>query len=462
MNKVTVGLEVHAQLLTQTKLFCGCKIDWQASQNSLVCPVCMGMPGTLPVLNKRAVEFAIKSALALNCSVNTTSIFSRKNYFYPDLPKGYQITQYDKPIAQNGFIMVNNRKIRIRRVHLEEDAGKSIHTDKETLVDFNRCGVPLIEIVTEPDIESSAEAVEYLMKLRQILRYIGVCTGDMEKGNMRCEPNISVNRGNRTEIKNLNSFKAVSKGIDYEFERQTKAIDNNEEITHVTLLWDEKEEVTKPMRTKESSEDYRYFPEPDLPPLVLKESWIEEIKATLPELPETKISRFVSQYGVPEQDAKILCEEQVMADYYESAVKVCNLPKQTANFIISDLLAVMNTLQTSLEKLTFSPAYTAELLSLIENGIITRKTAKDILPELIEKQESPAKFVEAKGLKQISGGDEIENAVKKVLAEYPAEVERYKQGKVQLFAFFTGKVMQETKGKANPQSIKDLLLKNLG
>lgn len=459
--KVKIGIEVHAQLLTQSKLFCGCKVDWQAAQNSLVCPVCMGMPGTLPVLNKKAVEFAIKSALALNCTINTTSIFARKNYFYPDLPKGYQITQYDEPLSRNGFIMVGNKKVRIRRVHIEEDTGKSMHTEEGTLVDFNRCGTPLIEVVTEPDIESSAEAIEYLMKLRQILRYINISTCDMEEGNMRCEPNISINGGNKVEIKNLNSFKAVAKGIEYEIQRQTKAVENNEPVDYVTLLWDEKQEVTRPMRVKETSEDYRYFPEPDLPPLVLEDDWIEEIRNTLPELPGAKINRFLVEYDITEQDARILCEDQIMADYYEKTVKICNLPKQTANFIISDLLAVINATQTSIENINFSPAYISELLLLIENGTITRKTAKDILPELIEKQESPTKLVESKGLKQITGGEEIEDVVKKVLSQYPSEVERYKQGKVQLLAFFTGKIMQETKGKANPQVVKELLLKNL-
>lgn len=460
--KVKIGIEVHAQLLTQTKLFCGCKIDWQALPNTLVCPVCMGMPGTLPVMNKRAVEFTIKTALALNCSINKTSVFARKNYFYPDLPKGYQITQYDKPIAQNGYIMIGDKKIRIRRAHLEEDAGKLVHTEKETLVDFNRCGVPLVEIVTEPDIESADEAVEYLMKLRQILRYIGICTGDMEKGHMRCEPNISVNNGNKTEIKNLNSFKAVAKGIGYEIQRQTKMVENKETVQYVTLLWDENKEATEPMRTKETSEDYRYFPEPDLPPLLVQEEWIKEIAATLPELPDTKIKRVIKEYKIKEQDAKILCEDIALAKYYEDVVELCKSPVQSANFIISDLLALINTKQITIEELKIPPAHIAELLTLLENGTITRKTAKDILPELFDTASPPSRLIESKGLKQISGNQEIEQIVRKVLENNPQEVERYKKGKTQLLAFFTGKVMQETRGKANPQIVKELLLKNLG
>lgn len=457
--KTKIGIEVHAQLLTQTKLFCGCKIDWQAPPNTLVCPVCTGMPGTLPVTNKKAVEFTIKTALALNCSINKTSVFSRKNYFYPDLPKGYQITQYDKPIAQNGYIMLSNKKIRIRRAHLEEDAGKLIHTENETLVDFNRCGTPLVEIVTEPDIESAEEAVEYLMKLRQILRYIGVCTGDMEKGHMRCEPTISVNNGFKTEIKNLNSFKIVANAIDDVIQKQinTRQLFSSDS----TAMYSIEAKTTKIMRTKESSEDYRYFPEPDLPPLVLQEQWINEISKTLPELPDAKINRFIKEYNLRIQDAKILCEEIPLADYFEDTVKFCNLPLQSANFIISELLALLNANQLTIDGLKIPPSYIAELVTLVENGTITRTTAKDILPELLDSASPPLALIEARGLKQISGSDELEQIVKKVLESNPGEVGRYKQGKTQLLAFFTGKVMQETRGKANPQVVKDLLLKNL-
>lgn len=456
-NNITIGIEVHAQLLTQTKLFCGCPIDWQAPPNTLTCPVCLGMPGTLPVVNKKAVELAVKAALALNCKVAEKSVFARKNYFYPDLPKGYQITQYEYPLASDGFMEVNNKKIRIRRVHIEEDAGKLLHEADKSLVDFNRCGVPLIEIVTEPDITSAQEAHDYLVKLRQVLRYLEVCTGDMEKGHLRCEPNISINRGTRTEIKNLNSFKAVEKGIDYEVERQIKLLQANKKVEHITLLWDEKTQQTHEMRGKEEAEDYRYFPEPDLPPLMVSQQWAEEIAKTLPELPDAKIKRFVATYSIREYDARTLTQERQLADYYEEVLKHHPDSKLVASFVTEELLKLLHQKQIEIDDLNVSSRHLAELFQFIQDGTITRKIAKEVFPEMAETGKEASEIIEAKGLKQISEKSELESVVKEVLQEHPDEVKRYKAGKEGLFGFFVGEVMRKTRGKANPQIVNEIL-----
>ena len=459
--QITIGIEVHAQLLTQTKLFCGCPIDWSASPNTLTCPTCLGMPGTLPVLNKTAVELAIKAALALSCKIKETSIFARKNYFYPDLPKGYQITQYEHPLAEDGFLELRGKKIRIREVHLEEDAGKLLHGANETLIDFNRCGVPLIEIITEPDITSSDEALEYLTMLRQILRYTGVCTGDMEKGHLRCEPNVSINYGIRTEIKNLNSFKAVEKGIKYEIDRQIKILESGNKVEHITLLWDEKREKTQEMRSKEETEDYRYFPEPDLLPLVVSKKWVKEINSALPELPAIKIKRFVETYKIREYDARILCEERELADFYEALLKLCPDIKLVTNFIIGEFTELLHEKKMRIEEFTLTPTYLAELLNLVRDGTLNRNLAKNIFPEMIETGKSVNKLVNEKGLKQISERDELIKIVKEVLGEHQTEVKRYKSGKTQLLAFFMGQVMHKTQGRANPKLINEILVQLL-
>ncbi|MDI6840114.1 MAG: Asp-tRNA(Asn)/Glu-tRNA(Gln) amidotransferase subunit GatB [bacterium] len=475
--QVTIGMEVHAQLLTQTKLFCGCPIDWKSPPNTLTCPVCLGMPGTLPVVNKRAVELAIRAALALNCKIEKISIFARKNYFYPDLPKGYQITQYEHPLATDGFLKINSstgsfgKKVRIRRIHLEEDAGKLLHEANKTLIDFNRCGVPLIEIVTEPDITSPEEAREYLTILRQILKYTGVCTGDMEKGHLRCEPNISinpapfgrcrVNHGVRTEIKNLNSFKAVEDGVRYEISRQIKILESGNKVEHVTLLWDEKYKKTQEMRGKEEAEDYRYFPEPDLPPLVISKEWIKEIKNTLPELPAAKIKRFIEIYKIREYDAKILCEEPRLADYYESLLKLCPDIKLVTSFMTGEFIELLHEKKLTIEEFTLTPYYLSKLFDLIRDGTISRNIARDVFPEMVETGKSATELVEKRGLKQISGKDELKKVIKEVLIEHPAEVERYKCGKTQLISFFVGQVMKKTQNRANPKLVNEILTRLL-
>lgn len=494
--KPVIGIEVHAQLLTRTKLFCSCRVDWQAPPNTLTCPVCLGMPGTLPVLNKKAVELAIKAALALNCEIKNTSVFARKNYFYPDLPKGYQITQYEKPLARNGNLDVDGKRIRIRRVHLEEDAGKLIHLKDKTLIDFNRCGTPLIEIVTEPDITSPEMAHSYLSKLRSILRYCDICNGDMEKGSLRCEPNISIlvswypgvfektkkprnketkklKLGTRTEIKNLNSLKAVQKGLEYEIKRQTGLLESGRKVVQKTFLWNEKEQRTKEMRTKEEAEDYRYFPEPDLPPLVIDNKWVDEIKQTIPELPDAKLKRFIEDYKIRELEAKIITEDKSLADYFEEVIEFMvqgsrfiekdhQLPtinyELIAFFITGEVQKVLNKRKMEIEQLPVKSKDLAELFNLIKEGVITLNLAKDIFTKMVEEKKTAREIVEEKGLKQITSKKEIENIAKEVLKSHPAEVERYRKGKKGLFGYFIGEVMRKTKGKANPRIVNAIML----
>ncbi|HID92838.1 MAG TPA: Asp-tRNA(Asn)/Glu-tRNA(Gln) amidotransferase subunit GatB, partial [bacterium (Candidatus Stahlbacteria)] len=425
-----VGMEVHAQLLTRTKLFCSCPIRWDAEPNTLTCPVCLGMPGTLPVLNKRAVELAIRAALTLNCKVAEVSIFARKNYFYPDLPKGYQITQYERPLASDGFFDINDKRLKITRINLEEDAGKLIHLEGSTLVDFNRCGVPLIEIVTEPEIDSAKEAGLYLTKLRQILKYIGVCQGDMEKGHLRCDLNVSVRKvgtkkfGIRTEVKNLNSIKAVERVVEYEVKRQIKVLESGAKVEQVTMLWDEKEQRTREMRGKEMTEDYRYFPEPDLPPLVINRQWIEDIKKSIPELPKEKIERFVKTYGIREYDAEILTQERPLADYFEEVVALHRDSKLVASFMTQEMLKFINEKGISIDEFTLKPSELASLLELIKKGTITRKIAKEVFPQMVEEGKSAKEIVKERGLTPIEDRTELEKIIQEVLKEHPKEVEK--------------------------------------
>jgi len=462
-----VGMEVHAQLLTRTKLFCSCPIRWDAEPNTLTCPVCLGMPGTLPVLNKRAVELAIRAALTLNCKVAEVSIFARKNYFYPDLPKGYQITQYERPLASDGFFDIDGKQLKITRINLEEDAGKLIHLEDRTLVDFNRCGVPLIEIVTEPEIDSAKEAGLYLTKLRQILRYIGVCQGDMEKGHLRCDLNVSVRKvgtkkfGIRTEVKNLNSIKAVERVIEYEVKRQIKVLESGGKVEQVTMLWDEKEQRTREMRGKEMTEDYRYFPEPDLPPLVINRQWIEEIKKSIPELPKDKIERFVKTYGIREYDAEILAQERALADYFEEVVALHGDSKFVASFMTQEMLKLINEKGISIDEFTLKPSELASLFELIKKGTITRKIAKEVFPQMVEEGKSAQEIVKERGLTQVEDRTELEKIIREVLKEHPKEVEKYKGGKKKVFGFFIGEVMRKTKGRANPAIANQLLAKIL-
>lgn len=463
--EAVIGMELHIQLKTRTKLFCSCPIMFDTEPNTLVCPICAGFPGTLPVLNKKAVELAVRTALALECKVNETSIFSRKNYFYPDLPKGYQITQYEHPLAENGELIIENRAIRIRRVHLEEDSGKLIHTKDATLVDLNRAGIPLVEIVTEPDIHSPKEAYSYITKLREILRYIGVSNADMEKGELRCEPNVSVHRkgepfGTRREIKNLNSIKQVEEGIRYEIEQQINLLKRGKKVRRATLLWDEKQKITKEMRRKETEEDYRYFDEPDLPPLFILDSLANEQWNYIGELPDKRRERMYKQYKLTQNDVDTLVSRKPLADYFEDVANTTKDAKLTAGFILVELLGFLNENSIKFEDNPISQKSLSELISLMKDGVITRTVARNILPQ-IGKEESPTKIVKQLGLEKMEKKEEIEKIVQDILNKYPDEVRRYKEGKSGLFGFFVGEVMKATKGKANPKIVGELLKEHL-
>jgi len=466
MYKVVIGLEVHVQLLTKSKIFCGCSVELGGEPNIHTCPICLGMPGVQPVLNRHVVELAIRSALALNCKIQKRCRFARKNYFYPDLPKGYQITQYSQPLSVDGFIKLDSgKKIRLKRLHLEEETGKSIHTEESTLIDFNRAGIPLIEIVTEPDISSVEEAASYLIKLKQILRYIEVSNCDMEKGTFRCEPNISIKKdgkpGVRTEIKNLNSFKAVERALSYEIERQKKILKSNGKIVQQTLLWDEKKEATFPMRTKEEEEEYRYFPEPDLLPVTVSKKWIEEIKQSIPELPDEKKSRFIKEYRIPEYDARILTSDRNLSSYYEECAKYVKDKKLVSNWIMTELLAQLKEKNLPIEEFTIKPKDLAELLNLLLQDKISGSMAKSVFTEMAESNKPAIRIVKEKGLFQIKDATEIEKTIDKVLVLNEDAVSKYKAGKTKVFGFLVGQVMKEMKGKANPKVVNELLKKKL-
>lgn len=471
--EAVIGLEVHAQMLTETKIFCGCSTKFGGEPNTQTCPVCIGMPGVLPVLNKKALEYAIKTGLAMNCKISKYSRFARKNYFYPDLPKGYQISQYELPICENGYIeiIVDGciKKIGITRIHMEEDAGKNIHevTGQYSFVDLNRAGVPLMEIVSEPDIRSPQEAVAYMKKLRTILRYLGVCDGNMEQGSLRCDANVSVRPlgqegfGVKVEIKNINSFKFVEKALEYEIKRQIKLIEEGGKIIQETRLWDSNSGITESMRGKEEAHDYRYFPEPDLVPIVVDQKWIDEIKAQLPELPDIRRERFVSVYGLSENDADFLTSERALADWYEEAVKLGGQPKAVANWIMGELMRFLNEDNKTIEECTLRPSQLVDLLKLIDNGTISGKIAKIIFEEIYKTGNDAERIVKEKGLVQISDTKEIEKVVDDVISKSIKEVERYKAGEEKLMGFFVGQVMKLTKGKANPQIVNELLKKKL-
>lgn len=474
--EAVIGLEVHAQLLTESKLFCSCSTKFGAEPNVHTCPVCMGLPGALPVLNRKAVEYAIKLGLALNCTINRRSVFARKNYYYPDLPKGYQISQYEEPICKDGYVEVDTeggkKRIRIRRIHLEEDAGKLIHEGEiekssYTLVDFNRASIPLVEIVTEPDISSPKEAVAYLKLLRSILIYLEICDGNMEEGSIRCDANVSVRRkgdtkfGTRTELKNLNSFRYMEKALDYEIRRQITLLEEEKEVIQETRLFNPHEGVTYSMRGKEEAHDYRYFPDPDLLPLVIDDDWIEAVKRTIPELPQKKAERFLRDFGLPLYDVEILCSDKKLADYFEETVRLYPEPKTVSNWIMTELLRELKETNLPLDRIPFSPAMLAELLLLVKEGKISMKMAKDFFPQLFRRGVSPRKYVDEKGLSQISDESLIEEAVKKVLSAYPKEVEEYRKGKEKVLSFFVGQVMKETKGRANPKIVNELIREKL-
>ncbi len=469
---VVIGLETHVQMNTKTKMFCGCKLEFGAPPNTNVCPVCLAHPGTLPVINKTAIEYAVKAALALNCKVHNISIMARKNYFYPDLPKGYQISQYDKPLATDGYITIivkdQEKKIRIHRLHIEEDAGKTIHEGSKSYVDLNRAGTPLMEIVTEPDISSPEEAKAYLEKLRNIMRYIGVSDADMEKGQLRCDVNISLKPkgseklGTKVELKNINSFRFIVKAIEYEIERQSKLLKKGEKIVQETRLFDPNSGKTYTMRTKEEAHDYRYFPDPDLLPVIIKEEEILKIKQSLPELPDEKLHRYVEKFDISIKLAEVLISDKNLANYFEEVLKLFpQNPKMVANWIVNELLGKLNEKSIDIKDSPIPPTYLTELLTLINDGTISGKIGKEIFEESFETQKSPKQIVEEKGLKQISNEDEIRSIVKDILSKFPQEVEKYKAGNEKLFGFFVGQVMKETKGKANPALVNKIIKEEL-
>lgn len=471
-----IGLEVHAQLLTRSKIFCGCSTAFGEEPNTQTCPVCTGQPGSLPVMNRKAAEFAIKLGLATSCRIAPHSLFARKNYFYPDLPKGYQISMYEYPLAEDGFveIMLEGQKKRIHliRIHLEEDAGKLKHgetaqTASFSYVDFNRTGVPLVEIVSGPDIRSPQEAGDYLRKLRAILQYLDICTGDMEKGTFRCDANVSVRPegqqefGTRAELKNMNSFRHVEKALEYEIKRQIALLEDGEKVVQETRLWDVDQGITISMRGKEEAHDYRYFPDPDLVPLRVEEKWVEEIRASLPELPDEKKERFVRQFQIPEYDAEILTSTKAMGVYYEECVRLFPEPKTVSNWMMGDLLRELKRDESEIDQCPVTPKHLAEMLSMMKEGTISGKIAKDVFEEMYRTGERPEKIVRDKGWVQILDEGEIEKTVEKAMASNPKQVEDYRKGKEKLFGFFVGEVMKQTKGKANPKLVNDLLRKRL-
>ncbi len=469
-----IGLEVHAQLNTATKIFCGCSTAFGAPPNSHTCPVCLGMPGVLPVLNRRVVDFTLRMALATHCDINPESRFARKNYFYPDLPKGYQISQYERPIASSGWIEIQvageRKRIGINRIHMEEDAGKLIHDPLRPVsrVDFNRTGVPLIEIVSEPDLRSPEEAGAYLRQLRAVVRYLGICDGNLEEGSFRCDANVSIrpfgNRtlGTRTELKNLNSFKHVEKALQYEIMRQTEVLRDGGRVTQETRLWDPDRNRSTSMRGKEEAHDYRYFPDPDLLPLTIDTAWIERVQQELPELPEAKRDRFIADYGLPAYDADLLTTDRELADYFETCLETFSNPKPVSNWIMGPLLGLLNTAGKSIDASPVAPENLGRLLQLIEEGVISGKIAKTVFDEMAVSGYAPDRIVKERGLVQVSDASHIETAVEKVMAENAAEVQAYRAGKTKLLGFFVGQVMRETKGKANPQVVNEVLKSKLG
>ena len=477
--EAVIGLECHAQLLTNSKLFCSCSTKFGEGPNLNTCPVCFGLPGALPVLNRIAVGMAVKAALGLNCRLNVESQWARKNYFYPDLPKGYQISQYDRPLAQHGFIeiFVNGtpKRIGVQRIHMEEDAGKSLHegfqdSGRNTYLDFNRSGVPLIEIVSEPDIRSSAEAYAYLSRLKQILEFLEVCDGNMEEGSLRCDANVSVRRvgeqklGTRTELKNINSFRFVQKAIDYEVRRQIEVLERGGRVIQETRLWNSSEERTVSMRSKEEAHDYRYFPDPDLPLLTVDAEWIQTMRRSMPELPEARRHRFIKEYALSEYDAGVLTSTRSLADFFEQTAQLSGQAKTGANWIMGDLLRFYKDSNTDLKDLSkspVSPKMLADMIALVEKGTISGKIAKTVMEEMYKTGKEPQKIIEEQGLVQISDTGEIEKIVDKVIEDHPQSVEQYRAGKTGTLGFFVGQVMKSTGGRANPQTVNDLLRKKL-
>jgi len=468
-----IGLEIHAQLLTDSKIFCGCSTRFGAPPNTHTCPVCLGMPGVLPVLNRKVVEYTIKMALATNCRINRENGFARKNYFYPDLPKGYQISQYAHPLAEEGWVDVETqeekKRIGIIRIHMEEDAGKLIHDEHfpSSYVDLNRTGVPLMEIVSAPDIRSAEEAAAYLRRLHEILVYLEICDGNMEEGSFRCDANVSLRPrgreefGIRTELKNMNSFRNVQRALEYEIKRQQYVLEAGGEVVQETRLWDDAQGVTLPMRSKEEAHDYRYFPDPDLVTIAVSETWVEEIRRGMPELPLEKRERFRREYGIPSYDAGVLTASRALADYYEEVARLCGLPKIASNWVMGDILRFLNEDKRDIKDCPIPASSLAEMIRLIEEGVISGKMAKEISEEMYRTGKTPQVIIEEKGLLQISDAGALIPLIEKVMADNPSQLGQYRGGKDKLFGFFVGQVMKATQGKANPQLINDLLRKML-
>lgn len=470
---VNIGIEVHVQLTTNSKIFCACVNRAGDQANTHICDVCTGQPGSLPVLNKKVIDCAIKIGLATNCTINRRTSFARKHYFYPDLPKNYQITQSDDPICRHGYVPIfledgSTKKINLTRIHMEEDAGKNIHAtgSNESYVDYNRTGTPLLEIVSDPDMTSAYEAREYLKNLHAIVRYLGICTGNMEEGAFRADTNISIRPagseklGTKVELKNINSFKFISDAIEYEIDRQINAVMSNERIRQETRLWDSKEKKTFVMRSKEEAADYRYFHDPDLPLLEIDDAWIARIQTTMPELPHAKLQRFIEKNGLTPYEASILVEDRELASYYEKAHEL--LPsKQIVNWILRDLLGYLKEKKVALVDCKVTPEKLAGIIRMLEQGVINGPAAKELFMFVAQTGEDPAVLVKKHGLEQIGSSDELEVVIKQLLADNPTEVERYKAGADKLFGFFVGQAMQRTKGKGNPKLINDLLKKHL-
>jgi aspartyl-tRNA(Asn)/glutamyl-tRNA(Gln) amidotransferase subunit B len=471
--EAVIGLEVHAQLQTNTKIFCGCETAFGEEANTRTCPVCIGMPGVLPVLNRKAVEYTIKTGLATHCTISSYSRFARKNYFYPDLPKGYQISQYELPLCEKGYVEIvvdgKVKRIGLTRIHLEEDAGKNLHMAEggASLVDLNRAGTPLMEIVSEPDIRTPEEASEYLKKLRAILRYIEVSDADMEKGNFRCDANVSIRPvgsrefGNRAEVKNVNSFKFVQKALEYEIKRQARVLDEGGRVVQETRLFDSTKGVTFSMRSKEEAHDYRYFPEPDLVPVMISRDVVEDIRKTIPELPDVKRERFVKEYGLPEYDADMLTQSRAMAAYYEEAAKLSGQPKVVSNWMMGELMRLLNAEGKEIEDCPIKPDRLAGMIKLIGDGVISTKIAKTVFEEMYKTGKDAESVVREQGLVQVSDTGAIEKIIDEVVRANPSQAAEYKAGKEKLFGFFVGQVMKASKGKANPELVNQLLKKKL-
>lgn len=475
--EAVIGLEVHTELKTDTKIFCSCKTSFGAAPNTNVCPVCLGLPGVLPVLNEKVLEFAVRAGLALNCEIARYSKFDRKNYYYPDLPKDFQTSQFDLPICGPGYLDIEvegvKKRIKITRAHMEEDAGKLVHhgtsiTDSDySLVDYNRTGTPLLEIVSEPDMRSAKEAVAYMEKLRTILQYVGISDCRMEEGSLRCDANISVRPvgttklGTKTEIKNINSFRGVGRAIEYEAIRQAELLEEGGRVIQETRTWDEKEGVTKSMRSKEEANDYRYFPEPDLVPFTVSEEYIENIRKSLPELPDERKERYINEYSLSSEDAEMMINNKSLSDYFESIVKAGAEPKATVNWLMGDFMSHLSNSGLEVENTPVSPENLAAMLKLIDEGTISGKIAKQVFSEMWETKKDPGTIVKEKGLVQISDTGALEAIVNEVISKNPQSVEDFKQGKKKAMGFLMGQIMKATKGKANPKLVNGLLLKKL-